>query len=136
MKVRMQATRKGKLKVEPVQICRTMANTWDAQIKLSTLGMMRKIIKEEGVGALYVGVMPTVLRASVLASVEMTVFEIVFQILQLSPSKGTYMALVATSHPLAPAVVAALVSSFFSALASCPFDVIRSRLMSQDQTHR
>lgn len=81
------------------------------------------IITTEGIWALYTGVAPTVARASVLAAVEMSMYE------TLKLALARFFQLELTSVLLH--IIAALVASFFSSLASCPFDMARSRLMNQ-----
>jgi hypothetical protein len=85
-----------------------------------------RVARTEGVAALYQGVIPTVCRASVLAAVEMSVFETAERLVRnaLSASDDVISAAVVT-------IIAALIASFFSSLASSPWDVVRSRIMAQ-----
>jgi hypothetical protein len=104
------------------------ANISGANTFVSTLS---SIYHTEGFTALYQGVGPTVCRASVLAAVEMSMFETCKRIItefalqnlpEGAPQKENLII-----------TIAALAASFFSSLASSPFDVIRSRIMAQSK---
>lgn len=81
------------------------------------------IIKTEGYFALYTGVLPTMVRASVIAAVEMSVYETTK--LYISEVMG-YLPTSVIVH-----VLSAFIASCLSSFASCPFDMARSRLMNQ-----
>jgi len=81
------------------------------------------IIRREGVMALYTGVGPTVCRASVLAAVEMAMYDV------LRDRVAELMSLHVSS--VLVHAITALIASFFSAFASNPFDMARSRIMNQ-----
>jgi Mitochondrial carrier protein len=81
------------------------------------------IIRREGMMALYTGVGPKVCRASVLAAVEMAMYDVL-------RDRVAFIMSLHVSSILVHAVTA-LIASFFSALASNPFDMARSRIMNQ-----
>lgn len=104
------------------------------------------IVKEEGVVGLYTGVVPTMMRAGVsskvivtirymhllyifscqvLAAVEMSCYESIRDLL----TRSSWPVLIA--QPSLIFILSALLASFCSALASNPFDMVRSRLMNQ-----
>ena len=89
----------------------------------TAIAAFRVILRDEGLLAFWTGVWPTVYRASILAAVELSLYDNV---------KGwAAECLQLTRTDLRVFVVAALVASFFSAIISCPFDVARSRMMNQ-----
>lgn len=81
------------------------------------------IIKNEGFLALYTGILPTIVRASVIAAVEMSVYETI----KLYISE----VLEVQSSSVIVHIISALIASCLSSLASCPFDMARSRVMNQ-----
>lgn len=89
----------------------------------SIYNAFKTIIHNEGYLALYTGVGPTVCRASVLAAVEMTTYDNLKSRIAIFLNQSDQSFIV---H-----AVTALIASFFSALASNPFDMARSRVMNQ-----
>lgn len=87
-----------------------------------------KVYKNEGVWAMWTGVGPTVLRAAVLAAVEMSMYD----------TTKVCLAERLQRAPTAPEihVLAALIASCFSSFASCPFDMARSRVMNQPKDEK
>lgn len=76
-----------------------------------------------GVAGLWTGAAPTVARATVLASVELSTYD-------------TLQHAEALAHqPMEAHIIAATVAGFLATLASNPFDVIKSRLMGQEAAH-
>ena len=86
------------------------------------LGSLIQIGKTEGLGGLYKGVTANVGRAASLAAAEMSVYDQVKTTLLYEYEWGEGLKLHAFS---------ATCSGFAAAFASCPFDVCKSRLMSQ-----
>jgi hypothetical protein len=91
---------------------------------MSIVQAFREISQKEGVVSLWtIGLGPTVLRAAVLAAVEMTSYDYFRPIFEgIFASRETLI--------LIP-ILTAMVASLFSSLASCPFDTARSRVMNQ-----
>ena len=86
------------------------------------LGSLIQIGKSEGLSGLYKGVTANVGRAASLAAAEMSVYDQVKTTLLYEYEWGEGLKLHAFS---------ATCSGFAAAFASCPFDVCKSRLMSQ-----
>jgi hypothetical protein len=120
IKVRMQAQSKAILKRE---CSKKEVGTTESSIYVysSVFSAFKEIIEKEGFFSLYTGVVPTMLRASVLASVEMTFYDLIKDFLSIRFNLDNSVLF----------VISAMVASFFSALASNPFDVIRTRVMNQ-----
>ena len=79
------------------------------------------IVAAEGFLVLYTGIVPTIIRASVLSAVELSCYETASSLLILHlnlPPQSLYVA-----------AIAALIAGFFSSIATCPLDMARSRLM-------
>jgi hypothetical protein len=90
---------------------------------VTVVSAFRQVIREEGVAALWLtGLQPTMLRAAVLAAVEMSSYDLI------KPIIAYYVGLhyVATIH-----ILSALLAGLCSSFASCPFDMARSRMMNQ-----
>lgn len=123
-------------------IASAIANPTDLmKVRLQTDGMMKdaegnllpkrytgmvdcliKIIKEEGVAALWTGVGPTVGRATALAAAELATYDEV---------KTQIMKRKLMEEGLPCHVFTAFVSGFVSTVVSSPFDVVKSRVMGQ-----
>jgi len=81
------------------------------------------IARDEGVSSFYIGVLPTVMRSSVIAAVELSSYHSFKSLL------CWYLSLAADDGRVF--VLAALAASVLTAFFSCPFEVARSRMMSQ-----
>lgn len=81
------------------------------------------ILKDEGIKGLYKGVVPTMLRAGVLASAELATYDVLKEFIAISLKKDNKSVLV---H-----IITAFIASIISCLVSCPFDMVRSRVMNQ-----
>jgi len=87
------------------------------------------VLKNEGIVALWTtGVGPTVMRAAVLAAVEMAAYDTIKPVIASSTSSSLDSAL---TH-----ILAATIASFFSSFCSCPFDLARSRVMNQKKDEK
>lgn len=89
----------------------------------SVFDAFKKIIKNEGIAALYTGVYPTMARASVLAAAEMAIYDTLKTFFTKNNifQEGSGMLF----------IVCALLASMCSSFVSNPFDMARSRLMNQ-----
>jgi len=81
-----------------------------------------KVVKEEGVAALWTGVGPTVGRATALAAAELATYDEV---------KTKLLASGYFSPGLLLTAVTSFASGYVSTVASSPFDVVKSRVMGQ-----
>ena len=88
----------------------------------STFDAFSTIWQSEGLVGLYHGVYPTMGRASMIASCEMSLYDMI---------KSSLMTMYLTGDTILVHVVSGLITSLFASLASNPFDMVRSRLMSQ-----
>jgi solute carrier family 25 (mitochondrial uncoupling protein), member 8/9 len=113
VKLRMQAARGAFVKKDDDASQFQYANTIDAFIK---------IWRSEGFMGLYQGVFPTMGRASVLASVELSFYDVIKSWVLLEFNVPDTFAVHAS---------AGLLTSLCSAAASNPFDMVKSRLMNQ-----
>lgn len=113
VKVRMQGSLQRRITKKDVDIPYDYKNALDA---------FAQILSKEGFLAMWTGVGPTMLRASVLAAVEMSVYD------TLKSQLSRYNTM---RSPAAVHVISALFASIFSAFFSCPFDMARSRVMNQ-----
>lgn len=86
----------------------------------SSVDCVVRVAREEGVGALYTGAAPTILRAAFLNSSLLAITS------QLKPEIATRMGWEETD--VRSLFSATLVASYFSTLCSQPFDVIKSRI--------
>jgi solute carrier family 25 (mitochondrial carrier), member 14/30 len=84
-----------------------------------------EIYRTEGVRGLYRGVMPTSQRAMTIAAVELPVYDF---------SKD-YLLDTIGDHPVNH-FISSFIASLLAAIASCPIDVIRTRLMNQRKIFR
>ena len=124
VKVRMQAQSKDKAKSD---LLKSKFAKGDYQYN-GIFDAFRKIVQTEGFLSLYTGVFPTMLRAAFLASAEMAVYDtmksfLVHKSILIADTVSLYM-------------VSALCASFCSAFASNPFDMAKSRLMSQPKDEK
>lgn len=88
----------------------------------SMLDVFLSIVREEGVCSLWKGVGPTVGRATVLAAAELSTYDEV---------KGRLLAMSYFEDGLVCTAVTSSISGFVCAIASSPFDVVKSRVMGQ-----
>jgi hypothetical protein len=116
VKLRMQASSRELLKKKTDEKVVSYQNSFDA---------MRQIAQNEGILALYTGVIPTTARATVLACVELSSYDLIKSSISqaISPSH--------LSDGIILHVVSALLTSLLSSFASNPFDMVKSRLMNQ-----
>ena len=105
---------------------RMQGNTMKEQ---TIMNAFRDISTNEGIYALWTtGLGPTVLRAAVLAAVEMSSYDL---------SRIYFVELFSLgNHSYLIPICSALVASMFSSLASCPFDLARSRVMNQQKNEK
>jgi len=83
----------------------------------------QSILKEEGVLGFYRGVVPTMLRASVLAAAELATYDVLKEIISKALNRDGSSVVI---H-----MITAFISSIISCFVSCPFDFLRSRIMNQ-----
>ena len=90
----------------------------------SVFNALRTIFVKEGLGGLYAGVRPTVARAAVVAAVELATYDEI---------KMEVLVLIFGLDGRSPAthVLAACAAGWCSAIVSSPFDVVKSRMMTQ-----
>ena len=81
------------------------------------------ILKDEGIKGFYKGVIPTMLRASVLAAAELATYDVLKETISIFLKMDTTSVVV---H-----IITAFISSIISCFVSCPFDMVRSRIMNQ-----
>lgn len=87
-----------------------------------TMDAIRRITREEGLGAFYKGVGPNVQRATVVNGIGIACYD---------QSKQAAIALLGEEDSLAARFLAALVGGVATALVGCPFDVLKTRMMNQ-----
>lgn len=113
VKLRMQAAHGASTKKDDDVSIFDYANTIDA---------FYKIWQTEGLIGLYQGVVPTMARASVLASVELSFYDLI---------KSWILLEFQVSDSFLVHASAGMLTSLCSAVASNPFDMVKSRLMNQ-----
>jgi len=111
IKVRMQA-----------QGMRTCSNLGSSSSYRGVLQVASRIVKAEGFQGLYTGVTPTATRAMVVAAAEIASYDEI---------KCTFLRRGFFTDGIALHFATGLVSGFCATAASSPFDVVRSRLMTQ-----
>ncbi|VVC44626.1 Hypothetical protein CINCED_3A003237 [Cinara cedri] len=93
-------------------------------VQYNVFKCFRHIYVHEGLGGLWKGVGPTSQRAGIIASVELPVYDYC-----------KHKLMVIFGNHISNHFISSLIASFFSAIASNPIDVIRTRLMNQNQSN-
>ena len=120
--IRMQG--QGKLKTDdsPKPQIKKGLSTPSLKYK-NAYAAFQSILKEEGVLGFYRGVVPTMLRASVLAAAELATYDVLKEIISKALNRDGSSVVI---H-----MITAFISSIISCFVSCPFDFLRSRIMNQ-----